>query len=347
MSETTKNSQISAARAGARVDAAPLVSVVIPAYNSARSIGETLDSVLAQTFSPYEIIVVNDGSPDTNELEEALERYFDRIIYIKRANGGAAAARNTAIAAARGEFLAFLDGDDIWLPEYLDAQLKALKEKNCDLIYADALLFGSVAGESETYMTKSPSSGAVTTLSLLGGQCNVITSGTVARRDVVVAAGMFDEALPRISSEDFDLWLRLAKSGARLDYQRKVLLKYRVSATSLSGDNVQRADRTIAVFRTVEKKFDLTGDEREILQNQLRLAEADREIELGKYNLVHENFEQSRRHFREANKYYRKFKYTALGACLKISPALVLKFFVKKRPAEVALISPSEAKERL
>jgi glycosyltransferase involved in cell wall biosynthesis len=77
---------------------APLVSVVIPAYNVAEYIAETLDSALAQTFSDFETIVVNDGSPDTARLEKVLFDYFDKIIYLKQENGGAAAARNTAIS---------------------------------------------------------------------------------------------------------------------------------------------------------------------------------------------------------------------------------------------------------
>jgi len=329
---------------GKKVNKSPRVSVVIPAYNCAELIGETLESVFAQTFQDYEIVLVNDGSPDTEKFETVLENYFDRIIYIRRENGGTAAARNTAIEAASGEFLAFLDGDDIWLPEYLESQTSQIAAKNCDLIYADALLFGSVRDKSETFMVKAPSSGAVTTESLLNGKCNVITSGTLARRDVVLEAGMFDEALPRIGMEDFDLWFRLAKAGARLDYQKKVLLKYRVSPTSLSGGSVQRAERSIAVFQILEKKHRLTEAESRELKSQLELARADLEIEKGKYNLIRENFGEARRNFREANKYYRKFKYSALDSLLKVNPKLVLTLFKRARPAEVAFICPPPQK---
>lgn len=329
---------------GKKVNKSPRVSVVIPAYNCAELIGETLESVFAQTFQDYEIVLVNDGSPDTEKFETVLENYFDRIIYIRQKNGGTAAARNTAIEAASGEFLAFLDGDDIWLPEYLEAQTNAILFKNCDLIYADALLFGSLRDDSETFMVKAPSSGAVTTVSLLSGKCNVINSGTLARRDRVLKAGMFDEQLPRIGMEDFDLWFRLAKAGARLDYQKKVLLKYRVSPTSLSGSSIQRAERSITVFQILEKKHRLTEAESRELQNQLRLACADLEIEKGKYNLIQENFSEARRNFREANKYYRKFKYSALDSFLRVNPKLVLKLFKRARPAEVAFICPSPQK---
>ncbi|MDQ6786584.1 MAG: glycosyltransferase family 2 protein [Acidobacteriota bacterium] len=330
-------------KVGEKTNPTPRVSVVIPAYNSAELIGETLDSVLAQTFKNYEIILVNDGSPDTEKLEAALENYYERIIYIRQANGGTAAARNTAIDAAHGEFLAFLDGDDVWLPEYLDAQLSALTTKSCDLIYADAKLFGNLRDKSETYMVKSPSSGAVTTETLLSGQCNVITSGTVVRREKVLAVGKFDADLPPLVSEDFDLWFRLAKSGAWLDYQKKVLLKYRVSQIGLSGSNVQRAERSVAVFRHIEKKYELTATEKEELKKHLNLSLAELEIEKGKYNLLQENFSEARNNFQQANKYYRKLKYSALASLLKVKPELALKLFKRARPAEAAFISPTDS----
>src|ERR1044071_9453875 len=101
----------------------PLVSVIVPAYDVAEFIAEALDSVLAQTFDDYEIIVINDGSPDTKDLERALAPYLSRIVYIKQENRGVSAARNTGIKAARGSLIAFLDADDTWLPNYLEVQV--------------------------------------------------------------------------------------------------------------------------------------------------------------------------------------------------------------------------------
>src|SRR6201998_3148699 len=94
---------------------APSVRVVIPAYNSARYIGETLDSVFGQTYRDFEVLVINDGSPDTEALEAGLRPYFERIVYLKQDNRGPAAARNLGIQQARGEYIAFLDSDDCWL----------------------------------------------------------------------------------------------------------------------------------------------------------------------------------------------------------------------------------------
>ncbi len=100
----------------------PKISVVIPAYNAAEYISETLDSVLAQKFREHEIIVVNDGSPDTDRFERAIRNRLEEITYVRQRNAGAGVARNTAIKMARGHIIAFLDGDDVWMPDFLASQ---------------------------------------------------------------------------------------------------------------------------------------------------------------------------------------------------------------------------------
>ncbi len=331
----TKNSNVLEKRIGSEVvSETPQVSIITPAYNVSGFIAETLDSVLSQTFKSYEIVLVNDGSPDTIELEKVLAPYFKNIVYIRQENGGTAAARNTAIKAARGEWVAFLDGDDIWFPKYLASQLHALKTKNCDLIYTNALLFGNVGNPKETYMHKSPSKGKVTPESLIEGSCNLLTSGTIARREKVLACGLFDEELPRIGMEDFDLWFRLAKSGARMDYQRTVLLKYRVRPNSLSGSNVQRAERSIRALEIIESKHDLNELEKRALAARMEEAFAELELEKGKFNLAQENFDAAGEHFRQANEYYRRLKLGIVIRLLKTYPQLALKLFKKMRPAD-------------
>src|ERR1017187_357681 len=96
----------------------PTVSVVIPAYNTAPFITEALESVFAQTFRSFEVIVINDGSPDVVELEQAITPYREQILYLQQENRGLAGARNTGIHHARGKYVAFLDSDDCWLPDY-------------------------------------------------------------------------------------------------------------------------------------------------------------------------------------------------------------------------------------
>src|SRR6478609_11350587 len=120
-----------------------LVSVVIPAYNVSDYIAQALDSVLAQQYRHFEIVVVNDGSPDTPALEAALAPYRDRITYLQQENAGPSAARNLGVERARGELVAFLDGDDIWLPQYLSEQVaRANADRGLAVIHADAEVIG-------------------------------------------------------------------------------------------------------------------------------------------------------------------------------------------------------------
>jgi glycosyltransferase involved in cell wall biosynthesis len=100
-----------------------MVSVIVPAYNTSAYIGETLESIFAQTYRDYEVIVINDGSPDTEELERVLNQFQRRIRYIRQENRGLAGARNRGISYAAGEFLAFPDRDDLWFPDFLLEQL--------------------------------------------------------------------------------------------------------------------------------------------------------------------------------------------------------------------------------
>ena len=135
------------------------VSVVIPAYNAAPFIAQTIESVFGQTFRNFEVIVVNDGSPDTAELERELQPYMDRIRYRTQPNAGPSSARNLGIREARGEFVAFLDSDDAWLPDYLATQMKILTaDPSIDLLYLERRSYRRRA----VCRTRSDEHGAVT-----------------------------------------------------------------------------------------------------------------------------------------------------------------------------------------
>src|SRR6266571_2992397 len=109
-----------------KTSATPLVSVIIPAYNQGKLLARAIDGALGQTYEHKEIIVVNDGSPDSLTRDTA-KQYGERIIYVERANGGVAAARNTGIEAANGELIALLDQDDVWLANKLERQVAVLR----------------------------------------------------------------------------------------------------------------------------------------------------------------------------------------------------------------------------
>lgn len=319
----------------------PLVSVVIPAYNVADFITETLDSALSQTFQDFEIVVVNDGSPDSKNLEEVLEPYFSQIVYIKQTNGGAAAARNTAIHVAKGEFIAFLDGDDIWLPNKLEIQIKFLQEKNLDMTYCDALMFGEKLWDGKTFMEKNISVGQVTPQSLISTDCNVITSGTICRRDKIVKLNGFDESQEQFGFEDFDLWFRLAKNDYKIDYQKEVLLKHRVVIGSLSGGSIERAERDLKALNAIKEKNELSIPEHKIWSAKIEESEAFLELEKSKLCMIKKDFAKSKLHLKNANKYFKKAKYSIIIWLLRIQPNLALKLFQAKKSDEYSFISAS------
>jgi glycosyltransferase involved in cell wall biosynthesis len=319
---------------------APSVSIITPAYDISRYISETLDSVLAQTFTDFEIILINDGSPDTVEFETAIGPYTDDVVYLKQPNAGAGAARNVAIGHARGEFLAFLDGDDVWLPDFLESQVAFLTESRYDMVYCDAALFGMPAVEGRTFMQTAPSDGVVTFNSILDFSCNVITSGTVARRQAVVDAGMFE--WERVRAHDFHLWLRMLKNNSRIGYQRKVLLKYRAHLDSLSGDSISRVQREIDVFKRVRESIELDSAASEIVGRQIEGLEADLEIERGKSFLLGKDFPAAKTAFENANRSKRSFKLRLIAALAGFAPGLLLKFYKSRRAREIAFVPNSE-----
>lgn len=324
---TTETQDLLIIERGAKVYAEqPRISVVIPAWGVAPFIVETLTSVFAQTFSSYEVILVNDGSPDTKELEAAIELFRERLIYVKKSNGGAASARNAGVRAASGELLAFLDGDDVWLPEFLESQINFLEQNRLEMVYADARFFGENVQGEQTYMQNSISEGAVTTESLITWTCNVITSGTVVNRAIILAAGLFDEAPEWRRGQDFEMWFRLAKKEAKIGYQRRVLLQYRVRETGLSGDPVKTAERNISVLEGIRRKYDFTPAEAAAWQRMMRLSQAMWRVECGKAALRNGDFQTARKHFAQSTPLYSRTKTVLLDFALRIAPRQVQKY---------------------
>jgi hypothetical protein len=305
------------------------VSVVIPAYNAAAHIRETLDSVFAQTFTPCEVIVVNDGSPDTVELERALEPYAGRVVYVRQENRGPSGARNAAITRARGEFVALLDSDDLWLPSYLTEQMKLLRDDpSLDLIYADAELFGDSPLAGRTFMQTAPSRGAVTFESLARWECTIITSCTVARRQALVEAGLFDEEF--IRSEDFHLWLRLAHRGARLAYQRKVLARHRLHGTSLASDRQRMVESQIEVLRKIAGTLTLSREERRLIETQIASCRAHLTLEEGVRQFVAGQYAQAAEAIARANEFFRSRRLRAALLGLRASPRLLHRIYLMR-----------------
>ncbi len=337
MQEHEARNKIISKRIGRNLfDTPPKISVVIPAYKSAEHIVETLDSVLAQKFREHEIIVVNDGSPDTDQFERAIRTRLEDIVYIRQRNFGAGVARNTAIAHARGEIIAFLDADDIWTPDFLASQYVFMHRHNYDMVYCDADLFGMRSAYRKTFMDTAPSVGEANFDSLLDLRCNVITSGTMARKSSIINAGKFETE--RVRAHDFNLWLRMAKNGAKIGYQRKQLVKYRVHLDSLSGNSISRAERDIDAFERVRRDIELTPEQSKVVDRRIASFQADLAIEQGKSFLLDGDFREAALAFRVANRYRKSLKLTAITLLARLAPRYLIKHYRARRSAEIAFV---------
>ena len=300
----------------------PAVTVVIAAYNAAHYISQALDSVQAQTFSDYEVIVVNDGSSDCDELERILHSHPLPIIYLSQPNSGVSAARNAAIKIAKGKFYAQLDADDQWLPEYLEVQLGLLVDNpDVALVYPNATIITDGSDVQLEFMQISPSEGEVNFETLVRQKCTVMTCVT-ARMEAIKNAGMFDQNLR--SCEDFDLWLRIVKNGGRIIYHRRVLALYRRHAGSLSSDRVWMTRNLLAVFEKCAGAPDLTTAETEILNEQITRNRAMLRLFEGKHALRAGGASAALVHFREANEYLRSPKLVLVIFLLRHLPHLVI-----------------------
>jgi glycosyltransferase involved in cell wall biosynthesis len=304
----------------------PQFTVVIPAYNVAPFIGETLASVAAQTFRDYETVVVNDGSQDTEQLERVLAPYRENIRYIKQENRGLAGARNTALRAARGRYLAFLDGDDYWEPDCLETQHKLLAaDPSIDVLYGDAVMFGNPRDEGRKLSGLCPSQGPVNFESLVSQKCVPFVSAAVARRELVERVGLFDESLR--SSEDFELWVRIARAGGNIQYHRHVILHYRRRPESLSGERTRFEEGVLRSLNKVMLYPDLTPGERQVLESKQAEAAAKVDWSRGQRAVFENQPETAIRHWKEANRHFKTIKLSAMVALLRIFPGAISRLY--------------------
>jgi GT2 family glycosyltransferase len=303
------------------VDRNPAVSVIIPAYNTARYIGEAIDSVLAQTYSDYEIIVINDGSEDTEELERVLAAYTGRIVYLEQENRGSSAARNAGLRVARGRYIALLDSDDVWEPEYLAVHVETLeRDPSVDIVFPNARLFGNTTLEGKTYMDMVPVEGEVTFVRLISGRCNV-WGGVTARREAFVRAGGFDEELG--TAEDLDLWLRVLRQGGHITYHRRVLAHYRKRDGSHTSQPVVLWLNFLKLLGKLDKLPDLTDAERAVIEESRLYTLARLRVHEGKQAILAGDTATAMRRFSEVNALRRNRRIGLLLALLRVAPAFV------------------------
>ena len=303
----------------------PRVSIIIPTYNTAAYIGEALDSVFAQTRTDYQVIVINDGSPDTDKLERVLQPYRQRILYMKQENRGVSAARNAGIRAARAPLIALLDSDDMWEPNYLAVQIAALeRDPTIDVIYPNALVFGDAPEAGRTFMEICPSAGEVTFEALVTARCTVMVSALV-RRETVIRAGMFDEAFR--GPEDFDLWLRIVKQGGRIAYHDQVLVRYRRRGGCLMSDMVAVHDEQLRVFEKAERTLNLTVSELEVVRHQHVRIQALLRFNEGKRAFIRGDMPVAVHKLNEANSFFKSRRIAFILLVLRFSPRFLLRAY--------------------
>ena len=243
----------------------PVVSVIIPTFNRGWTIRDAIDSVLDQDFSDYELIVIDDGSMDNTM--QILDTYGDRIVILSQENKGVSAARNRGISAASGQFIAFLDSDDLWLPKKLSAQISFFKSNPDALICQTGEIWIRNGVRVNPKHHHKKLSGMIFEPSL--SLCLVSPSAVMMKRCLFETAGLFDEELP--ACEDYDLWLRIArwcpiylvniplveKRGGHSDQlsREKGLDRYRIkSLTKIIKSNLLSTDQQRTAMNALNEK---------------------------------------------------------------------------------------------
>jgi glycosyltransferase involved in cell wall biosynthesis len=230
----------------------PLVSIIIPCYKQAEYLAAAIDSALAQTYAPVEVLVVNDGSPD--DTDKVARGYGERIVYVERPNGGLSAARNTGIARARGRYLKFLDADDYLHPEQLAWQMEQLAGREDAVALTATRLFRD--GRPEEFLDHIPQ--ATTLLPDLlrrddwGG-----THAWLFPAPLVRAVGGFDESVR--FAEDWEFFARLGLSGAQLLVDHRIGCYYRQRAGSMSANRLGMATARARTLIALHGKLRATG----------------------------------------------------------------------------------------
>lgn len=227
-----------------------MVSVVMPAYNAAKYLKESVESVMAQTYRDWELLILDDGSSDeTAQIAKELEVQDERIRYVRNPeNLGVAATRNRGVSLAGGEWIAFLDSDDGWEPEKLERQLEAAKRQQSPFLFTGSA-FMDTQGQRLSYLLPVPERIGFSELA----KQNVISCSSVLIRKKLI------EAYPmqgRRIHEDFVVWLRILR-------ERKMeavgvnqpLLIYRLSADSKSGNKWKAAGMNWLVYREIRLPF--------------------------------------------------------------------------------------------
>jgi len=234
----------------------PKISIVIPVYNKEKYIIECMESVLSQTYKDYEIVVINDGS--TDNTENLLQFYKSVIRYFYQENKGVAEARNLGILNARGEYISFLDSDDVWLPSKLEKELGLIeRDKEIGLVYSNGYIINEKGKKCNINFFQINTPYRKMVLNKLFKNDFIPTSSVLVRKECFQKVGLFNSSLS--SAEDYDMWMRISYLY-KIDYVDFPLIKYRDNPEGISK-NLDNALK--GVLKALEKNrknyFSLKG----------------------------------------------------------------------------------------
>ncbi|MWV29103.1 glycosyltransferase family A protein [Aurantiacibacter rhizosphaerae] len=271
------------------------VAVIVPAYGVAHLLGAALESLLAQTMTQWECVVVDDGAPD--DVASAVAPFLSdtRITFLQTENGGVSTARNRAIAETSAPLIALLDGDDMLRPEYLARTCQALEaDPAARLVTVNARIFGAVPQERQCFTGPQGSGDGIRgSLGDVLDRSFGVYIGSTFRRADFDAIGGFDPAMTH--AEDFDLWVRLMLLGGHALYIDEVLADYRVRGQSASASELKMLKGNIQTFEKALGALGADAPEAEIARvmmednrRQLRFTLAADRIIDGERGALHD-----------------------------------------------------------
>lgn len=274
-----------------------MISVIIPTYNSTKYIGEAINSVLRQTITNYEIIVVDDGS--TDNTKEIIDNNFPQVRYFYIPHQGVSRARNYGIERARGEFIAFLDADDLWLPEKLEKQIGVFNsDQELMLVFTEHRFFDSNGIREATFSKKERlmKGDVVKNIFLYS---HVALPTVMVRKNVFQEIGYFDENLN--VAEDDNLWIRIALKF-RIQLLDEVLVHCRMTENSLSRTTSNVVTGVLKNVELIEKKY---PDLRKRLGRvNIRRKKSYIYSDYGYFYFSNRDYEMSRRYYLKSITYY-------------------------------------------
>jgi glycosyltransferase involved in cell wall biosynthesis len=323
----------------------PLVSVVIPTFNRAKQTIAAMESVLAQTYPSFEIVVVDDGSTDNSP--QAIQRFIngrtnglDQIVCASQKNQGASVARNTGISRARGEYIAFLDSDDSWEPEKLECQMQALAKfkKECGVCFTDARLVNNSGMDISSFQAhkrnyrESVGIDRDAVKSLAESFSGFWISTLLVRADIARQVGGFSSDISFVEDRDFHFRLALITSVA---YVNKQLV--RIDRTpSPPGASVRPWDKVEVQFRQQQHMYEKWLDSSDPLPPELRRA-VERNLgalhsHWANWYLENRRYDEARGAISRAVKYKIAPGTTVKWALTWLAPAIARRITPKTRP---------------